>query len=306
MTEISQTILDTYQVRKSKKQKDKFITYLQSNFTDLKVESYKHSNSRNLILGDPTDAKVLVSAHYDTCAQLPIPNFVTPLNPPLTIIYGLVLIIPIFLIVFALNFLLSPFISSFALKYWISFALIYYITILGPANPHTVNDNTSGVIALCELYQRLTEEERKSVCIIFFDNEEKGLLGSSAYKKKYKKEIKKQLLINLDCISDGDHLLLAMSKKTREIYQPIIETGFQDIQGKKILLKNAEKVYYPSDQAGFPVSIAVAALKYKKYIGYYMDRIHTKRDTVMDERNITSICSSITKIIQNIKERADQ
>ena len=80
----------------------------------------------------------------------------------------------------------------------------------------------------------------------------------------------------------------------------IIETAFKEDGEKKILLKKAEKVYYPSDQAKFPMSIAVAALKHKKLLGYYMDRIHTKRDTVMDERNIQLISDSITQLIQNI------
>lgn len=300
MTEISTKILETYQVRKNKKQKDAFISLLQSHFPELKVESYKGSRSKNLILGDPSQAKVLVSAHYDTCARMPIPNFITPLNPVLSILYGFVLVIPIFLIVFSINYLLSSVIDSFALKYWISFALIYYLTILGPANPHTVNDNTSGVISLCELYQSLTEEDRKKVCFVFFDNEEKGLLGSAAYRKLHKKEIQNQLLVNLDCVSDGDHILLAVSKGAWKSHMSIIETAFKDDGEKKILLKKAERVYYPSDQAKFPLSIAVAALKHKKLLGYYMDRIHTKRDTVMDERNIRLLCSSIMQLIQKI------
>ena len=52
------------------------------------------------------------------------------------------------------------------------------------------------------------------------------------------------------------------------------------------MLEQLKKIYYPSDQAGFPMAIAVAALKYKKPFGYYMDRIHTVKDTVMDEGNI--------------------
>ena len=300
MTEISTKILETYQVRKNKKQKDVFVSFLLSHFPELKVESYKRSRSKNLILGDPVTSKVIVSAHYDTCARMPIPNFITPLNPLFSILYGLVLVIPIFLIVFAINYLLSPIINSFMLKYWISFALIYYLTVLGPANPHTANDNTSGVIFLCELYQSLTEEDRQKVCLIFFDNEEKGLLGSAAYRKIHKKEIQNQLLVNLDCVSDGDHILLAVSKGAWKSHISVIETAFKEAGEKKILLKKAEKVYYPSDQAKFPMSIAVAALKHKKLLGYYMDRIHTKRDTVMDERNIQHLCQSITQLIQNI------
>jgi hypothetical protein len=300
MTEVSKRILDQYQVRKSRKQKHAFIEFLQKYFPEMKIEYHKGSGSNNLILGNPAKSKILISAHYDTCAQLPIPNFVTPLKPVLSILYGLILIIPICAVILALHMLLIPIIDSYSLRNWLSIALLYYIIIFGPANKHTVNDNTSGVITLCELYQSLTAEEKENVCLIFFDNEEKGLLGSAAYRKQHKEEIKNQLLINLDCVSDGSNILLAVSKKARESYMPSITEAFSETTTKKVLLKNLEKVYYPSDQAKFPLSIAIAALKFKKIPGYYMDRIHTKRDTIMDEGNIQFITENILKLIRSI------
>ena len=303
MTELSQTILEQYQIRKSRKQKEAFITFLKDRFPELVIETYKGSGTRNLILGDLVRAKVLVSAHYDTCARMPIPNFITPLNPVLSIAYGFVILIPMFILVFLMNLLMRALGCTFWAQYGLSVATGYVLLslmIFGPANPHTVNDNTSGIISLCELYQSLTEEDKQRVCILFFDNEEKGLLGSGAYRRKHKKEIKNQVLINLDCVSDGDHILLSVSKKVRNVYMEKLKAGFSGTETKKILLKKAENVYYPSDQAGFPLSIAIAALKHRKGIGYYMDRIHTKRDTVMDEENIMFLCHSIVKLIKNI------
>ena len=66
------------------------------------------------------------------------------------------------------------------------------------------------------------------------------------------------------------------------------------------MMENLKKVYYPSDQAGFPVAIAVAALKHKKGIGYYMDRIHTKRDTNFDESNITYLTQHTIQFIETL------
>lgn len=59
-----------------------------------------------------------------------------------------------------------------------------------------------------------------------------------------------------------------------------------------------EKVYYPSDHAGFHTALAVAALKQKPCIGYYMDRIHTNKDTVFDEANIQLLCKSIHTMME--------
>ena len=44
--------------------------------------------------------------------------------------------------------------------------------------------------------------------------------------------------------------------------------------------------FYPSDQARFKKGVGVCALKKKPVIGYYMDRIHTRKDTVLDEKNL--------------------
>ena len=67
-----------------------------------------------------------------------------------------------------------------------------------------------------------------------------------------------------------------------------------------MLVRNLEKVYYPSDQAKFPMCVAIAALKFKKFPGYYMDRIHTKRDTVLDKENIALLQDCIQKLIHEI------
>ena len=77
----------------------------------------------------------------------------------------------------------------------------------GKANTHTANDNTSGVITIIEAACNMPEEFRDRVCFILFDNEEKGLLGSKALAKKYKNIKQNKLVINFDCVSDGDYLL---------------------------------------------------------------------------------------------------
>lgn len=76
MTSISETVLRAFMIRKTKDQKTAFIDYLKSQFPELQVEENK--KNRNLILGDPAKAKVLLTAHYDTCAKLPFPNFSRP------------------------------------------------------------------------------------------------------------------------------------------------------------------------------------------------------------------------------------
>lgn len=303
MTALSERILADYQVRKTNAQKQAYLEFMRAYIPEIKTEITHLPRTTNMIIGDVQKASIILSAHYDTCAQMPVPNFITPLNPLLSILYSVILVIPMFLVVFLLNFLLNFLTDDFWIHYCVSLAVLctfMAFMIAGPANKHTVNDNTSGVIALCEIYSKLSAEDREKVAFVFFDNEEKGLIGSAAFRKKHKKLLDHKLLINFDCISDGDHLLLAVNKKARCKYNELLAQAFQTKDVKNVSLKNAEKVYYPSDQAGFPMSVAVAAMQHNKHIGYYMDKIHTKKDTVMDFSNISFICDGIIKLVHLI------
>lgn len=302
MHNISQQILKGFQIRKTKKQKDAFIALLKSAAPSLQVQESPIIKSRNLILGDVSSAKAVLTAHYDTCAKMLFPNFITPLQPLLAIGYSILISIPIFLIVFAANFLMRALGAPYHVYFPVSFLLIWGMLgfmMAGPANKHTVNDNTSGVITLLEIYFAMSEEERKEVAFVFFDNEELGLLGSSYFKNIYKKEMKNKLLINFDCVSDGDNFLIAASKGANKAHGEKILAAFQDDENKKVLYKKLENIYYPSDQAGFPVSLAVAALKHRKFPGYYMDKIHTKYDTVFMEENITYLTAHTLQFLRS-------
>lgn len=301
MTELSQTILEQYQIRKTKSQKQAFIDLMKAHHPDLQIQEGGFPQSRNLIIGDVENAKVILAAHYDTCPRFPLPNFITPKNPILSILYSVAVLLPVFLLVYLLNLLIGVFTDSYWVHYWISlvfyFSFLYFL-LAGPANKHTANDNTSGVITLCEILARATEDDLKKAAFVFFDNEEIGLIGSSMFRKKYKKQTQDKLLINFDCVSDGDNILLAVSKNARASYSENIQDNFCSSDNKRILFEKAEKIYYPSDQMGFKNTIAVAALKHHRFWGYYMDRIHTSKDTVFDVENIDFLSQCTLPLIR--------
>ena len=81
MTESTAKVFEKYQVRKTKKQKNAFIEYISSLSTKNGYSTHVEKGilgARNIIVGDPEKAKVIYTAHYDTCARLPLPNFITP------------------------------------------------------------------------------------------------------------------------------------------------------------------------------------------------------------------------------------
>lgn len=297
MTDLSKEILEKYQVRKSKKQKTAFIELLRAHFPNLKVEDDAIGYSRNIVIGNPDTAKMVFTAHYDTCAVMPIPNFIMPKNMLVSFLYAFVLVIPMLLIGNAVGGL-----AEFVLKdpgmgalfnlltYW----LILVLMIFGPANKHTVNDNTSGVITLIELMNAMTDEQRAQSCFVFFDNEEKGLLGSSAFAREHKAVMKDKLLINFDCVSDGDNFMIILNKRAHPEYAEAMKAAFEGVTEKTMLIEGEKGVYYPSDQKNFKKNIGVASFK-KSKLGLYMDRIHTPKDTVMDERNIEVLVSGFVR-----------
>ena len=305
MTPLSEQILTDWQVRKTKKQKTAFIEWMQSQIPGLQVEQGGFGNTRNLVLGDVKPAKVLLTAHYDTCARLPFPNFLPPKNIPLYIGYSLLICIPFGIFAFLLNFVLGFLTESFFISYWGTFlptmALLFYLLMGGKPNPHTANDNTSGVITLCELIASMTEEERAQAAFVFFDNEENGLLGSAFFRKLHKKDgLEKKPLINFDCVSDGDHMLFVLSKPAMKAYGEAFAAAFPSTAEKTVYLEKSSNTMYPSDQANFPMGVGVAALRKKKLIGLYMDRIHTVKDTVFQEENIVFFVEGTQRLLQSI------
>lgn len=288
MDALSLEILQNWQVRKTKAQKSAFIEMMQSRLPGLRVEEGGFPRCRNLVLGDVETAEVIFTAHYDTCARLPFPNFVTPKNLLIYLAYSVLISLPFLVLMFGLAALLAPRIgvAGMFLGMLGGFGAMLYVFMLGPANPHTVNDNTSGVLTLVEAIRAMSEEERAKCAFVFFDHEENGLLGSGWFASKHKKQMKNKLLVNFDCVSDGDDFLFVQSLKARKEYGEALQAAFPPEEGKALHFESTLSAFYPSDQMNFPVSVGVAALQKKPLLGLFMGRIHTPKDTVLQEENL--------------------
>lgn len=313
MTPTTQTVFETYQIRKSRKQKTAFIEYVKSTASHLGYDCYTEKGyfgARNIVVGNPDTAKVVYTAHYDTCAIMPFPNFITPKCIGIYILYQMLLTVILLgvpmLIFLGLGLLLSyatPWSGEVIeeilfLSMWASFIAEMWLLMAGPANKHTANDNTSGVTTLLDIMTALPEELRGNVAFVFFDLEEMGLFGSAGFASKHKKVTKGTLLINFDCVSDGNNILFVL-RKDLVCYTEPIKAAFPSTE--TITVDVASKgTIYPSDQANFARGVGVAALKKTKGGLLYMDRIHTKRDTVYDERNIAFLTEGAVKLARSL------
>lgn len=296
-------ILPSYEIRKSAKQKSDFIDMLKENYGEqLHIEESKaFVKSRNIVLGNADKAKVIFTAHYDTCAVLPFPNFITPKNLPVFVLYQLLLTVALLLPAFIAVILVATLISNLnqnedvglILSELTMFAVIgfeLWWMLAGPENKHTANDNTSGVVAVLTLADRLGFDD---YAYILFDNEEKGLLGSASYAKAHPDIRNNTLVVNFDCVSDGDNILMSFSKNAMktDVYKRVSEKADSVMlqYGKNPVVTTASTTIYPSDQQAFKNSVAVASLNKAKFVGLYMDKIHTSKDIVFMEDNINAL-----------------
>lgn len=296
-------VLKQFPVRKTKVQKQAFRTAVQDYGEKIgyPVTVEKGAfGSCNLLLGDPEKAKYLVTAHYDTCASMLLPNFITPCNVTLYLLYQFGLIFFMLIGAGAAGAAAGLLFGSEAVK-WTSLAvywLLLLLLILGPANRNNANDNTSGVVTLLEIARTLPENQRHKVCFVLFDLEEAGLIGSSSYRKKHKKASSDQLVLNLDCVGDGDHLRMFPTKQLRKHRRKLTSLyracGY--FGNKSLLVHEKGAAVYPSDQKHFPYGVGICALRKRKKI-LYMSRIHTKRDTVLEETNVNILRAALTTFI---------
>ncbi len=316
MADMAKTILEKYQVRKSAKEKERFCSWLtetlhRAGYAPCVEEGRTCGvRCRNVVVGDPERAKVLLTAHYDTCAVLPFPNFITPRSLFWYVVYQGIVLLGFIVLLAGMSAVLR-FLSAPAWVYrFFSHALLLVLLwwmLAGPANRHTANDNTSGVVTVLETALAMPEELRERVCFVFFDNEEKGTLGSAAFAKAHKAVRKSTPVLNFDCVGDGDSLQFIPSRKMRKdqkILLKAIEESYPQ-RGEKTVEVVRSMAIYPSDQMNFAYGVGICALRKSKIFGYYMNRIHTKRDTVLETENVELLCTGSVKLLQTLQEKEE-
>ena len=297
-------VLEQFPVRKTKKQKQMFRNavsdWLSRNGYGCREESGS-LGARNLVIGDPEKAKFLITAHYDTCAGMLVPNLITPCNVVLFVLYQLVIsaviLLPAVLLGIAVGWLTDSFFVGqlvFQILIWVNIALL----LCGPANPRNANDNTSGVVTLLEIAGTLPENQRDKVCFVLFDLEELGVIGSASYRKAHKARIEKQIILNMDCVGDGNEILLFPTGKLKKDPQKmaLLRTCCGIFGEKRVSLFEKGLAVYPSDQSNFPYGVGICALR-KGKLALYLSRIHTARDTVLDQTNVNILRAALTSLV---------
>ncbi len=298
-------INERFPIRRSPEQKQLFRCFVEAECEKMSCRVQmdtlqgKHTN---VVIGDLEKARVVFSAHYDTPATALVPNIMTPRNPLFQ--YGYHFGYPILLAIFSLlmasglRSLLALNDKLYILLYLVLYLGLFYFCNRAFPNKHNKNDNTSGVAVILSMAASMGTEK---AAYILFDNEEKGLLGSKACGKAYKTIFENKLLVNLDCVGVGEHIITIAKEGAAKLpeYALLQDTwqGRDDFQVHHFPVKGSQS---NSDYKSFPCGMGIMACRESKPLGYYTSAIHTNRDTVASEQNIQflrqSLCDYIDKL----------
>lgn len=303
MKEYLDFLNDKYKVRKSQKQKAEFRDYVLEEVKTMgltaNVETLDKKHN-NIVVGDIKEAKVVFTAHYDTPAASLIPNLMIPRKPWLCYSYSITFFILLALIALGLSYLGSYFFNYgyplIVLTYLLLYFCFFYIGFKAFPNKNNYNDNTSGVSVILSLISK--NKNHHDVAYVLFDNEEKGTLGSKSFAKKYKQELQNKLVVNFDCVGNGNEFLIVSKEDAKKLeeYKCLSSIPFEN-RGYNLSYFPKKGSISNTDYKNFACGVTVFACKKVKFFGYITTRIHTRFDRVVSNENIIILVDYFTKFI---------
>ena len=291
-----------FPIRKNKSQKQEFFNYVVDEFGSDKVTKQTIDKNDNIIIGDLQNAKVIFTAHYDTPASSIVPNLMMPRNKLLATLYGLSVFIILAILSLAIAYGVAGLVGIPQPYTMLLYLLIYFtsafLSVKCFTNKNNANDNTSGVVTVLTIASKVASSK---VAYVLFDNEEKGLLGSKAFNKKHKDMLADKLIVNFDCVANGNEILF-VTKDGAERHQL-----FEKFKQSFVSENNFNVYFFPfktsagnSDHKSFENSIGVMACTKGKIIKFYTSKIHTKKDVVARTENVEFLQKHALDFIEKI------
>ncbi len=315
-----ESLLRLHPVRRSEQEKEVFRAYILEQLAAkgirATVETTGDGKNKNIVIGDPLSAKVVCTAHYDTPAASLFPNLMIPRNKPLFLLYQfvpitLILALAISLAIGGVYLMITGAVipggspeeyqAIAIILYLVIYYALFFLMYCAFKNPNNYNDNTSGVAAALSILDALSEEQLKDAAFILFDNEEKGKKGSKAYCKDHKEAMKDKLIVNFDCVGNGENVIfIAMKEAEQHPLYAKLKESFVDSDGYKVYFYPMKGSESNSDYKNFPCGIGCMASRQTKGGLFYTPYIHTPRDTVAKEENICFIANGMGKFFSTL------
>lgn len=296
-------INDSFPIRRTNEEKSSFFEYVSKELGYERVKKESIDKNNNIIIGDIAEAKVVFTAHYDTPATSLIPNFMMPANKILgsliQISYFLIIAIFSLLIAFGIGDTINLDDSEIMLIYLLLYFGFTLCSTRLITNKNNKNDNTSGVATIMSIASEITDSKAS---FILFDNEEKGLLGSKAFNRKHKKLMESKLVINLDCVGNGDNIIFIVKDKVKSTaeYKLLCDAFKEKDDHFAVHHIPFQRSNGNSDHKSFPCSVGVMAARKGRIVKFFTGRIHTARDTVADNKNIDFLYTRFSEFIKKL------
>lgn len=280
------------QERMHRKSKNNFREYLKTKALKHGLEYNILPNnfaSKNVVIGNLKKAKYVLGAHYDTPPRMPA--FLMKSILMFNILS--VLFIP-FVFILIILFELPVVVAAI-----IYITMLLYLMGFGIANKYNYNDNTSGVLTLLSVMENNPSNE---VAYVFFDNEEKGLIGSLqlAYimKKIKSYNVRKKIFINFDCVGRGNVFGVA-SFKNKVVAQELIDLSNKYNNSNLTFEHRKAKKLEASDHFSFRNWNSLGIMCYnKKSKKYSLNDIHSHKDKHIDIENINILVNLICDYVK--------
>lgn len=168
------------------------------------------------------------------------------------------------------------------------------------------DDNTSGVIGALNIAKELDNEKNLNLDIILFDNEEKGLIGSTHYVfKNAGKLLKKDtVVINLDCIGRGEDIFITTDKFYNNACLNLLSNHLENRKFSCYITDIDYSDHKSFEMAGFD-SITIGRYKKSKFLWNKefpsIDWIHGNQDQFekIDIQKINEVSEMVVKAIKN-------
>jgi len=278
-----------FQERMHRKSKARFRDYLKTKAEQSNLSFRITPNNRfskNVVVGNLKEARYVFGAHYDTPPRMP------------SFLMKSVLFFNVITIIFFIILFFIPVEIYIKLIVYILFCL-YVLGFLGFANKHNHNDNTSGVLTVLYLMKVLKNDK---VAYVFFDNEEKGLIGSMQlmiFMKKNKINQHKKRFFVFDCVGRGE-LFKFMSYKKNNRLPSKLKNEFDKLsyEGYQVVLKKGNSLEM-SDHRSFKYYTHVGIMAYEKQRKkYVMKNIHSHKDKSINLKNIEVISNTIEEYMK--------
>jgi hypothetical protein len=246
--------------------------------------------------------EVVFLAHYDTPTIMPwgISSAFTLFGHTRQVLASIFLIILTLILSEIHLWLTLNGLTFWAVLYLGIMSILFVIPIFFP-NPNNVEDNTSGVIGLLALAEKIKDKNFKDkVQFVFLDNEEWGLIGSNALKRIWQKENHLRvntIIVNLDCISRGEIPLLVYHHNNRVAQEvlPFLQEHLPQTQMLDMKRVPLSDNYTFREKGAIDISYADKTIIPG---GFYIPKIHTPSDKDFSPAKTAQLINALTEFLE--------